>query len=121
MTLERQLYRITRGKDSPLELPVTVDGQLVDSDGITRCDLVFRRQGVADLKIDSATNPTWFTLQKAETIDGLSINIVYANLRQVADPPANGIYAVDVYLYDADFANGRLWGTIDAEVRAATP
>lgn len=123
MTLEAQLYVIVRGKDSPLDIPLTEDGGLVPSDGITRCDLVFRREGVADVTISSASpvQSTWFSLQEPVEIEGRELTIVRVNLRSIPTPPTDGRYRVDVYLYDVDFLAGRYWGTIDIEIRPAPP
>ena len=121
MTLQTHAYVVVRGKDSHIDIPLLQDGELVPSDGITRCDLVFRREGVADLTISSSNNPIWFTLQQPAVIDGINLVTVRANLRDLPTPPTDGKYRVDVYLWDFEAQNGRLWGTIDVEVRPAPP
>lgn len=113
---------IVRGRDSPIDIPLTVDGKLVPSDGITRCDLVFKREGVTDITFSSATvGAVTFALQTSEVIDGITLRIIRANFRNVPTPPADGRYKVDVFLWDADFPNGRFWGTLDVEIRPAIP
>lgn len=121
MTLERQLYKVVRGKDSPIEIPLLEAGAISESTEITRCDLTFRRDGVADITFSSDNDPSWFTLQDPESVDGQIKNIIEINLRQIPTPPANGRYEVDVYLWDSEYTNGRLWGTIDIEILAAPP
>ena len=121
MTLANHLYPVVRGRDSLIDLPLLQDGELALSDGITRCDLVFRREGVADFTISSSTQPSWFALQQPVVIDGITLSIIRANLRSIGQPPADGRYRVDVYLWDTENVNGRLWSTIDVEVRPAPP
>lgn len=119
MTLAAQLYVVVRGSDSIVEIPLVEDGTLVPSSGVTRCDLVFKRPGVADVAFSSSVTPTWFDLQSSDVIDGITLSIIRVNLGQIPTPPADGRYKVDVFIYDADFINGRLWGTLDFEVRPA--
>lgn len=122
MTLQNQLYVVVRGKDSLIDLPLTEDGALVSSDGITRCDLVFRREGVASVAFSSSSSQaSWFVLQQDTVLDGVAVKVVRVNLRQIPATPVDGRYKVDVFLWDADFTNGRLWATLDVEVRAAPP
>lgn len=121
MTLQNHAYVVVRGKDSMIDIPLLQDGELVPSDGITRCDLAFHREGVADITISSATNAAWFNLQEAAVIDGLALRMVRANLKDLPTPPADGRYRVDVFLWDSEATNGRLWGTVDVDVRPAPP
>lgn len=114
---------IVRGRDSPIDIPLLLDGRLVPSDGVTRCDLVFKREGAVDFTFSSAlaAHAAFFSLQASETLDGISLRIIRVNLRAMPSPPLDGRYKVDVFLWDADFTNGRLWGTLDVEVRPAIP
>ncbi len=123
MTLQAYQYVVVRGTVSFVPIPLLLDGKLIPSDGITRCDLVFRREGAADLTISSASPSqlSWFALQKIEVIDGVELPIVSVNLRNIPTPPANGRYKVGVFLWDEESPNGRLWGTIDIEIQAGIP
>lgn len=121
MTLANRLYRVDRGKDSIIEIVIQDEGKAVDSTQVTRCDLVFKRSGVADISFSSSVDASWFTLSDPEEVDGLDVNVIEINLRQLPDPPAAGRYRVDVHLWDSEYVNGRFWGTIDVEVRDAPP
>ncbi len=120
MSLKRKLHITTKGQDSPffLELRGT-DGKLENSTGTTVCELVLKQTGAADVLITSASDPSWFDLTKAATVDGQDIAVVEVDLRLTTE--AVGRYTVDAFLKDATDTEGRLRQTFDLEIRAAIP
>jgi hypothetical protein len=122
MTLKERLYKVVRSQDSLIPIILRDDdGELEDSSSVTRVDLLFKREGYADYTISSSQDPTWFTLASPAVVNGVDLNIVLVNLRQIDTTPTDGRYTVDIFVWDAVDTNGRLRDTIEVEVRPAVP
>jgi hypothetical protein len=107
---------VVRGTDSFLTLLLRDEqGVVVPSDGITRCDLVMRRPGMADVNVSSADLPGLFVLQQPYVYGGQQINVVSINLATLTDPPPDGRCEAVVLLFDAGHPNGEFCGVIGFE------
>lgn len=113
-------YRETiyRGRDNEIVLALEQGGRLVDASGVTRCQLVFKRPGASDVKIDSSTDAAYFQFQQRHTVRGERIGILIFNLGAVSSETLpDGLYDVDAYLYDAVNDDGVFWSSIEMLVR----
>lgn len=119
MPLERRLNIIVREHDSIVEILLLEDGVPIDSSGITRCDITFKRPGQSDVTFSStsAVSSYWFEFQREVLIDGAERLLIRCNFRDLPIPPINGRWTCYVYLWDADEVDGRLWGTFEVEIR----
>jgi hypothetical protein len=113
-------YRETvyRGRDNEIVLALEQGGKLRDASGVTRCQLVFQRPGVADVKVDSQTNAAFFSFQEKSTVRGERIGVLVLKLGELdGGVVADGLYDVAVYLYDAQNDDGVYWDSIEMLVR----
>lgn len=107
---------VVRGTGSFVTLLLHERGVVVPSDDITRCDLVLRRPGVADVLISSAERASWFELQYLYDYGGRQINVVRIDLSALVDPPPDGHCEALAFLWDAEHPSGQLFGVIDIEL-----
>jgi hypothetical protein len=119
MPLERKLSVLVRGHDSIVEILLLEDGIPVDSTGVERCEIVFKRPGSADVTISSADSGqgSWFDFEYPLIINGEARTVIRANFRDLSDPPANGRWQCHVFIWDLEHISGRLWGYYDVEIR----
>lgn len=114
MTAARAFYKLTKGKNSPYNIILTDADAILDSTGVTRCDLNFIKDGVAGAVISSDVNPSWFNLQYSLSYEGVATNAIRIDLKDATINP--GRYEVEIFVWDAVSTSGRFAGTINTQV-----
>lgn len=113
-------YRETlyRGRDNEIVLALEQGARVVDASGVTRCQLVFKQPGVADVTVDSASAASYFSFQEQHPVRGERVGVLVFNLGGIsAGTLPDGLYDVDVYLFDAVNDDGVFWDSIEILVR----
>lgn len=116
------MYRETiyKTRDNVISFALDEGSELQSASGITKCKLAFKRDGQADVILDSSVDTGFFTKDQ-ESVNGQRVSVLSFKLGPIAQskPIADGIYNVEVYLYDAVNTNGVFWDSFPALVRVA--
>lgn len=116
------MYRETifKGRDNAISLAIEQGEAVLSAGQVTRAHLVLKRQGQADITVDSTTDAAVFGFAGTEVVQGRLTRLldIKLGLKAAALPIPDGLYQIDVYLYDTTNTNGLYWDTIAAQIRA---
>lgn len=113
-------YRETvyRGRDNKITLALDDGGRILDAGGVTRCQLVFKQEGVSDFLVDSEDNGEMFDFDQQDVVRGVRLGVLVLKLGTLdAEDVPDGLYKVDVYLFDSVNTNAAYWDSIEVLVR----
>ena len=115
------MYRETiyKGRQNVISLAIDQGGELQSAAQVTRCQLVFKRSGQSNITIDSNTTPLAFSFDTIDAVRGQATRLLELELGPIANstPIPDGLYSVDVYLFDPFNTSGVFWDTLTVEVR----
>jgi hypothetical protein len=113
-------YRETvyRGRDNEILLALEQNSSIIDASGITRVQLAFKQPGAEDETVDSQETPALFEFGQNAIVRGSRVGVLVLKLGELDDDAVpDGLYDVDVYLFDAQNDDGVFWDTIEVLVR----
>lgn len=112
---------IYKSRDNTISLAIEQGDELLSASNVTRCRLVFKRDGQANINVDSATGGQAgaFDFGQNEIVRGQNTRLLVLKLGALATsiPIPDGLYEIDVYLYDVVNTNGAFFDTLVARVR----
>lgn len=112
---------IYKSRDNTISLAIEQGDELVSAAQVTRARLVFKRDGQSNIVVDSATGgqASAFDFASSEIVRGQNMRLLVLKLGTLATniPIPDGLYEIDVYLYDSVNTNGAFFDTLAARVR----
>ena len=113
-------YRETiyRSRDNQIVFALEQGDQVIDASGITRAQLSFKQEGAEIYLLDSQSAAALFDFTQKETVRGIKVGVLVFKFGAITEGNLpDGLYDVDLYLYDAANDGGLHWSTVEMVVK----